>query len=92
MKQFLVVAYDITDDRRRQRVSKLLVKYGIRCNESVFECMLTQSNIEKMKQQLLKLVDESQDCLLYYFLCAPCVSKRESVGRKPGFESELIMI
>ncbi|MDX9882063.1 MAG: CRISPR-associated endonuclease Cas2 [Prolixibacteraceae bacterium] len=92
MKQFVVVAYDVADDRRRQKIAKVLVGYGIRCNESVFECLLTEPKIRNMQQQLLKLADESEDIILYYFLCKPCVMKRESVGRRTGFEPEIIMV
>jgi CRISPR-associated protein Cas2 len=37
---FCVIAYDIQDDRKRAKVSKLLEKHGYRINFSVFECML----------------------------------------------------
>lgn len=40
-KNFIVVAYDVSDDRRRSHVVKLLEKVGIRVNYSVFECMLS---------------------------------------------------
>lgn len=92
MKQFLVVAYDITDERRRRRIAKTLEKYGLRCNESVFECMLTQSKINLLQQQLLKLTDKSSDSILYYFLCLPCAMKRESIGYRPSFIPETIMV
>ena len=43
MKQFVVVAYDVADNRRRQKIAKTLEQYGLRCNESVFECLLTEA-------------------------------------------------
>jgi len=92
MKQFLVVAYDITDNRRRRRIAKTLEKYGLRCNESVFECLLTESKIKTLQQQLLKLTDESTDSILYYFLCLPCVMKRENIGYRPSFSPEIVMV
>lgn len=92
MKQFVVVAYDIADDRRRQKIAKLLVKYGVRCNESVFECMLTESKIQKMKQQITALADRQYDSILYYYLCKPCVMKRESLGKRPEPLPETVII
>ncbi len=53
MKQFMVVAYDIADDRRRQKIAKVLEQFGLRCNESVFECLLTEAKIQKMVQSLI---------------------------------------
>ncbi len=92
MKQFVVVAYDIANDRRRQKISKVLVQYGIRCNESVFECLLTEAKIQKMKQQLSILSDEQYDIILYYYLCKPCVMKRESLGKRPEMLTETVII
>ena len=92
MKQFVVIAYDIADDRRRQRIAKVLVTFGIRCNESVFECLLTQAKIHKMLQQLNMLANEKEDSILIYYLCKPCVMKRETIGYRPQQLSETVMI
>jgi len=92
MKQFIVVAYDISDDKRRQKIAKVLEQHGIRCNESVFECLLTESRINALKQKLNRLVDLQEDSLLIYFLCKPCVLKRETLGKRPGFAPEIVMV
>jgi CRISPR-associated protein Cas2 len=39
---FVVVSYDITDDKRRVRMAKTLLGYGQRVQYSVFEAHLTQ--------------------------------------------------
>ncbi|HHP7244558.1 MAG TPA: CRISPR-associated endonuclease Cas2, partial [Elainellaceae cyanobacterium] len=36
----VLVVYDIANNRRRQKLSKLLEGYGRRVQESVFECFL----------------------------------------------------
>jgi CRISPR/Cas system-associated endoribonuclease Cas2 len=45
-----------------------------------------------MQQQLLKLADEQEDVILYYYLCMPCVLKRESIGRRPKTQPEIVMV
>ena len=92
MKQFIVVAYDISDDRRRQKVSKILIQYGVRCNESVFECVLSDSRIVRMKKQIYSVIDETKDSILYYYLCMPCVMKRENYGRRPELLPVTILV
>lgn len=42
MKHY-VIAYDIPDDSRRDKVATLLVSYGERVQLSVFECWLDGS-------------------------------------------------
>lgn len=92
MKQFLVVAYDVVDDKRRQKIAKLLQQHGQRCNDSVFECVLTDAKIEKLKGKLAKLANEKEDVILYYYLCLSCVMKRENLGNRPEFQSEIILV
>ena len=47
-KLFCVIAYDIADDRRRYKIIKIIEKHGVRINYSVYECMLTQSQLDKI--------------------------------------------
>ena len=51
-KIFCVVAYDIQDDRSRIQISKILEKYGTRINYSVFECMFTDRQFQKIQINL----------------------------------------
>ena len=92
MKQFVVVAYDISDDKRRQKIAKALVNFGVRSNFSVFECVLTESQVKTMQKQLNKMADPKTDCILYYYLCKSCVGKREVFGRQLGYRSEIVWV
>jgi CRISPR-associated protein Cas2 len=92
MKQFIVVAYDISDDRRRQKIAKILVNYGVRSNFSVFECYLTETQIKTIKSRLEKIIDTKTDCVLYYYLCKGCVGKKEVVGLNVKDNSEVVWV
>jgi CRISPR-associated protein Cas2 len=46
------VCYDISDDRERRRVDKLLLGYGYRRQYSVFECRLNTAARRRLQQQL----------------------------------------
>lgn len=74
-RQFCVVAYDIKDDRRRNRIVKVLEKYGIRVNFSVFECMFTESQYIKVRQQIEITIDRKEDRIVYYPICVNCFNK-----------------
>jgi len=43
-----VVIYDISDDKERLRVSKILEGFGFRVQESAFECLLSRLSRERM--------------------------------------------
>jgi CRISPR-associated protein Cas2 len=77
---FVVVAYDIVDDRKRLRVAKLMKSYGVRVQKSVFECILDDRRYLKMKEQVEKLIDWEDDGVRYYILCAGCVKNIDTSG------------
>ena len=78
-KSFIVVAYDISDDKRRARLHRKLKKYGMGVQYSVFECILTQKQITEMKKMIDKHVDKKQgDRIRYYFLCLACRNRIEA--------------
>lgn len=43
-----VVVYDLSDDRERRGLSKVLEGYGFRVQESAFECVLSRMALEKL--------------------------------------------
>ena len=74
-KTFCVVAYDIKEDRKRARVSKILEKYGIRVNFSVFECMFTDIQLLQVQEKIKKILDKRSDTVIYYPICVNWYTK-----------------
>ena len=70
---FFVVAYDIADDRRRNRVAKILEDYGDRVQESVFEMILdTDARYVALYARLESAIDPAADRIRVYRLCSAC--------------------
>jgi len=88
---FLVVCYDIKDDKRRSRVGKILEGYGNRVQRSVFECDLADIQVKKLKERLGKAI-KPEDSLRYYSLCAVCLPKVEVVNGPPVEKAQLHFI
>lgn len=80
MPIFVVFAYDIPDDGRRNRVAKILEGYGFRVQKSVFECFLTEERIKQAVEELMKVIDPEEDNLRLYRLCRSCRDRRKSYG------------
>ncbi len=78
---FVVVTYDITDDRRRLHVSDELQNFGARVNFSVFECHLEQDRLDDLKRRLAEKIEPSEDNVRYYILCDGCIKKIEIQGK-----------
>ena len=84
---FIVVCYDIPDDKRRNKVGKLLEGFGARVQKSVFECDLTSKQTQHMKQRMAKILKNTEDSVRYYSLCAQCVTKVEIINGPPVTEN-----
>ena len=71
-KHLFLVCFDIVSDKIRYRVVKILLKYGVRVQKSVFECMLNDARFVEMKNLLDKLINPDEDSIRYYQLCVNC--------------------
>lgn len=77
---FIVVAYDISDDRRRTRLHKRLKGFGRPVQYSVFECVLTEQSLRKLKETVLDTIKRDEDLVRYYSLCQSCCAKIEAIN------------
>ncbi len=83
---FLVICFDISDDRIRYRVAKALKGVGYRVQKSVFECpSVTEKQFLKLQERFEALIDHEQDSVRYYVLCRNCLREVEwtGAGEKP---------
>lgn len=75
-----VVAYDISDDRRRLRVFNTLKRYGMAVQESVFECHLTADQFIQLRREVEKVIDPQVDQVRYYELCRQCAQRIQATS------------
>ena len=76
-RQFILVVYDISNDRRRTKLHNALEDYGTPVQYSVFECLLTAEEEKKMKKAVKKVIRPQVDQVRFYYLCAGCLKKVE---------------
>lgn len=81
-EHFIVVSYDIPDDKRRAKVSKALEDFGERVQYSVFECHLRQPDYQRMQERLRPLLVLKEDDVRFYHLCESCRRKAKVWGQK----------
>ena len=74
-KKFVVVAYDISSARRRNKVVKILQQYGRRINFSVFECMFSDGQLSAVREEIGSIINLSKDQVVYYQLCLGCYAR-----------------
>jgi len=79
-----LIAYDIEDDKRRNRISKLLEFYGIRVQESVFECNLNERLYKALLDKMQELAT-NDDNIRIYPICKECFAKTMGIGKVKHF-------
>ena len=88
---FVVVAYDVTSTRRRNRVAKILANYGDRVNLSVFECVFKKAEtLHALKTEIQKAIKPKKDHVRYYVICRDCRSKISVQGIGKVVESSIV--
>lgn len=81
MKHFVLISYDISDDKRRLKVMKALEDHGTRVQYSVFECLLRPQELERLKKRLrAHVTGKDRDSIRFYFLCIADVLRTEIIG------------
>ena len=89
----VLVTYDVnTQDRegrkRLRRVAKQCVNYGVRVQNSVFECIVDAAQLRMLKKKLSDEIDEEKDSLRFYYLGNNHQTKVEHIGAKPALSAE----
>lgn len=70
---FVLISYDITDDKVRFRLARTLKDFGKRVQRSVFEAEITEAELAKLHQKLTQVQLDSDDSIRLYRLCDGCV-------------------
>lgn len=78
---FVVVSYDIPDDKRRLKMMKTLRGFGQHAQYSVFECRLKRQDLKRLRKRLDGLVDQKEDDVRLYLLCEQCVPRIVTMGK-----------
>jgi len=77
---FVVISYDIEDDKKRYKVSQVLENYGTRVQYSVFECIINEQQLKEIKEKTKNIVDKEKDSIRIYIICENCLKKIDIIG------------
>lgn len=89
---FVVVSYDVVEDRRRTKVAKFMEDYGRRVQKSVFDCVLDEDKLQRLKGLLGKLIDHETDSVRFYRICRSCRTGIEVMGRGTVRDDEDVIV
>lgn len=91
---FILICYDIEDDKLRKQVADVLEAYGRRVQFSVFECRLETKRFETLKAKLDDLITRKRPpdttcSLRFYPLCAACTRRFQTLGDEEALLPEV---
>lgn len=89
----VLVSYDVSTidafgRRRLRRIAKNCLNYGIRVQNSVFECNVDPAQWTALKTAIEAICDEESDSLRYYYLGSDYKKRIEHYGAKPAIDVE----
>ncbi len=72
----VLVCYDVSTEtragqRRLRRVATVCLGFGQRVQKSLFECRVTEAQLEDLEDRLRREIDEGEDRLRIYRLAGP---------------------
>lgn len=86
---FVIMVYDI-GVKRVAKVLKLSRKYLYWVQNSVFEGEISEANYKKLKMELVHIIEEDEDSIIFYTFRTTKYSKRETMGIKKGGDDNII--
>lgn len=95
---FVLVTYDVNitsprGPKRLRSIAKTCLNYGKRVQNSVFECLLTESQFIILKNALLNVIDKNEDSIRFYLLGDNWKRRVETIGKsyRLEFDEELVI-
>lgn len=93
----VLITYDVNTETaagkaRLRKVAKQCVNYGRRVQNSVFECLLDQTQSILLRSILTDIIDEEKDSLRFYNLGNSYKTKVEHVGVNKGIAADELLI
>ncbi|MHC1595435.1 MAG: CRISPR-associated endonuclease Cas2 [Candidatus Syntropharchaeales archaeon] len=88
---YVLISYDISDDKKRTRVAGLLKDHGKRVQYSVFECHLDADRLNDLVVGLDRFA-EGDDSIRIYPICRSCLKRAVILGRCESFDEDTFYV
>lgn len=93
----VLITYDVNTEnsagkRHLRKVAKQCTNYGRRVQNSVFECILDNTQCVTLKAILTDLIDTEKDSLRFYYLGNNYKTKVEHIGVEHGTSADQVLI
>ena len=93
----VLVTYDVVTQtaagrKRLRKVAKICENFGVRVQNSVFECVVDGTQFKQLELQRQDIMNVDEDSLRFYQLGNNYKSKVEHIGAKESISVDEVMI
>ncbi|MCK9335684.1 MAG: CRISPR-associated endonuclease Cas2 [Candidatus Cloacimonetes bacterium] len=76
-----IIAFDVSDDKVRRKLCKMLLNKGVRIQESVFAVNLKKHEVKSMTKNLEKTLNK-QGIIHIINVCGTCAKKSLAINKE----------
>lgn len=88
-KLFVLIIYDISEDKKRLKLSKLLLGYGFRIQQSAFEAIISKRKYKELLEKIPAFVSAEDSIRVYKIIGKGQVIKFGTLEKE---QEEIIII
>jgi CRISPR-associated protein Cas2 len=95
MRHRILVCYDISSNKRRDKIAKACESYGTRIQFSVFECPLDELRLQQLRADLSTLINRDEDQVLFVTLgpeSGDASLRIDAIGRPYTQRSRVVVV
>ena len=89
-KLFVLIIYDIIENKRRNKFFKLMKSYGFHVQKSAFEALVSDKLFHKLQQEIPGLIDPEVDSVRMYRMTG--YGEVNLFGKNTKIEAEDVII
>lgn len=86
---YVIVTYDVAEERVN-KVRKILKKYLVWVQNSVFEGEITDGKLEKCKLELLRVIKKEEDSIYFYEVSYKPNCVKKVLGIEKDYDSNIL--
>ncbi|RMA96977.1 CRISPR-associated endonuclease Cas2 [Hydrogenothermus marinus] len=87
---YVIVTYDITDDKRLNKVRKVLKKYLYWCQLSTFEGEISEGKLEKCKSEIFDIINFEEDSIYFFEVKNPKNIVKKVIGIEKNYMDNIL--
>lgn len=91
-QSYYLILYDISDDKRRRELFKLLKTFGANYQYSAFELRLDPRQFVKLRAGIKDCIDSRKDRVAILKFCQTCHKQVEMIGLQSSIITDNVVI